>query len=565
VIGFVFQQFHLLPRLSAEENVALPSLYSGEPADPERAKNLLAKFGLGERMDHRPSELSGGQQQRVAIARSLVNEPLMILADEPTGNLDSKSEQEVLAALKELNDSGITVVIVTHEEEVGKRAKRLIRVRDGKIISDVSTEPHQPPEVHNPLQVKQGKFSLREIMEYLRQGLKTLNGNRGRSLLSMLGILIGVAAVITMLALGKGAQTAIEDQLSALGSNLLVVRPGVRRVGGVAQEAGSITRLSLLDVSALRARVPEALRVSGAANGRAQISFGNKNWNTQISGVNTDYFDMHSLQPPVGRMFSTDENQSRARVAVLGATVVRNTFGDQNPIGEIVKINGLTFQVIGVLPKKGATGWRDQDDIVIIPLNTAMYRLLGKLYVDNIEVQVKTPEEMDAAQGNIEAVLRNMHRIPPGNDNAGFEIMNLAEVQAAVAQSGKTMSLLLAAIAAVSLVVGGIGIMNIMLVSVTERTREIGLRKAIGARRVDILGQFLVESILVSSIGGFAGIVLGVAVSQVLSLSAGWSVQISLSSVLVSFLFSAGVGVAFGIYPARQAARLHPIEALRHD
>jgi macrolide transport system ATP-binding/permease protein len=381
----------------------------------------------------------------------------------------------------------------------------------------------------------------------------------------MLGILIGVAAVITMLALGKGAQTAIEDQLSALGSNLLVVRPGVRRVGGVAQEAGSITRLSLLDVSALRARVPEALRVSGAANGRAQISFGNKNWNTQISGVNTDYFDMHSLQPPVGRMFSTDENQSRARVAVLGATVVRNTFGDQNPIGEIVKINGLTFQVIGVLPKKGATGWRDQDDIVIIPLNTAMYRLLGKLYVDNIEVQVKTPEEMDAAQGNIEAVLRNMHRIPPGNDNAGFEIMNLAEVQAAVAQSGKTMSLLLAAIAAVSLVVGGIGIMNIMLVSVTERTREIGLRKAIGARRVDILGQFLVESILVSSIGGFAGIVLGVAVSQVLSLSAGWSVQISLSSVLVSFLFSAGVGVAFGIYPARQAARLHPIEALRHD
>lgn len=565
VIGFVFQQFHLLPRLTAEENVALPALYNGEPNDPGRAKALLEKFGLGERFDHRPSELSGGQQQRVAIARSLINDPLMILADEPTGNLDSKSEQDVLAALKELNDSGITVVIVTHEEEVGRRAKRLVRVRDGKIVSDVTNEPAPAPVAHEPVKIAQGKFSSREVVEYLRQGLNTLNGNRGRSLLSMLGILIGVAAVITMLALGKGAQSAIEDQLSALGSNLLVVRPGVKRVAGVAQEAGAVTRLSLLDVHALREKVPEALAVSGAANGRAQISFGNKNWNTQISGVNTDYFDMHSLQPPVGRMFSTDENQSRARVAVLGATVVRNIFGDQSPIGEIVKINGLTFQVIGVLPKKGATGWRDQDDIVIMPLNTAMYRLLGKLYVDNIEVQVKTPEEMDAAQGNIEAVLRNMHRIQPGNDNAGFEIMNLAEVQAAVAQSGKTMSLLLAAIAAVSLVVGGIGIMNIMLVSVTERTREIGLRKAIGARRVDILGQFLVESILVSSIGGFAGIVLGVVVSQVLSMSAGWSVQISLSSVLISFLFSAGVGVAFGIYPARQAARLHPIEALRHD
>jgi macrolide transport system ATP-binding/permease protein len=566
VIGFIFQQFHLLPRLTAAENVALPILYSGRPPDEEVAKKLLAKFGLGERFDHRPSELSGGQQQRVAIARALVNDPIMILADEPTGNLDSKSEQDVLAALQELNDAGITVVVVTHEEEVGQRAKRLIRMRDGKILSDASTsQAEEEKQAGQPIKISHGKFGLREFAEYLRQGLKTLNGNRGRSLLSMLGILIGVAAVITMLALGKGAQNAIEDQLSSLGSNLLVVRPGARRVAGVAQEAGLITRLTLMDSAAIKEKIPQASRVSGAVNGRSQVSFGNKNWNTQVSGVNTDYFDMHAMQPVVGRMFSTDENQSRARVAVLGATVVRNIFGDQNPIGEMIKVNQLSFQVVGVLPKKGASGWRDQDDIVLMPLNTAMYRLLGKLYVDNIEVEVRAPELMEEAQNNINTLLRVMHRVPADQDSPGFEIMNLAELQAAVAQSGKTMSLLLASIAAVSLVVGGIGIMNIMLVSVTERTREIGLRKAIGARRVDIMSQFLVESVLVSSIGGFAGIVLGIVVSNALSVLAGWSVSVSPASVLVSFFFSAGVGVAFGIYPARQAARLHPIEALRHD
>lgn len=563
-IGFIFQQFNLLPRMTAEENVALPLLYSKCEGDPT-PDALLNVVGLGQRKHHRPNELSGGQQQRVAIARSLVNRPRLIIADEPTGNLDSVSEKEILKELEALNASGITVVIVTHEEEVGQKAKRLIRMRDGVIQSDERLQPlpaKVPPS--GPSHPAPGS-QWREFLEHFRQGFKTLLANKVRTGLSMLGILIGVAAVVAMLALGRGAQAAIEAQLASLGSNLLVLRSGSVRVAGVAQETGSTARLTIEDGSAIKEKIPDIKTVAAVVNGRAQATYQAKNWSTQVQGVAEPYASMHASQPVIGRFFNEDENRKRSRVAVIGTTLVRELFDGKNPVGETFKLNRVNFQVIGVLPEKGANGFRDQDDVVLIPVYTAMHRLLGKNYVDSMEIEVNDPQKIDDTQDNVLQLMQTRHRIPPSLKDEAFQIRNMADVQAALAQSSNTMSALLASIAAISLLVGGIGIMNIMLVSVTERTKEIGLRKAIGAKRQDILMQFLAESVVVSAVGGVVGIFLGWLITIILSALAGWTTVVSLGSVLLAFFFSAFIGVVFGIYPARKASALHPIDALRYE
>ncbi|WP_413586950.1 ABC transporter permease [Bdellovibrio sp. HCB274] len=565
-IGFIFQQFNLLPRMPAWQNVSLPLLYSEKKFDQEKAQILLEKVGLGTRGDHKSNELSGGQQQRVAIARSLINSPKIIFADEPTGNLDSKSEKEIMGILKSLNAQGITIVIVTHEEEIGEQANRLIRMRDGVVQSDERKVPlNSDAGANQSNQPLDSKFHFGEMLEHFHQGWKTLAANKVRSGLSMLGILIGVAAVVTMLALGKGAQQSIEKQLSSMGSNLLILRAGNVRVAGVAQESGVRIRITTDDVAALKAQIPAIRNVVPNVSGRGQVTYLNKNWNTSVSGVSSAFVEVRNSEPVMGRFFSDAENQRRATVAVIGRTVSRELFGDKSPIGETIKINRINFTVIGMLPEKGGQGPSDQDDRIVVPVMTAMYRMFGRNYVDSVDVEVSQKELIDETQDSVKEVLNSRHRIPLSQQDDAFQIFNMADLQQAIEQSSKTMSMLLSSIAAISLLVGGIGIMNIMLVSVTERTREIGLRKAIGGRKIDILMQFLAESVVVSVIGGLLGIALAWGVTTALASVMGWPMTISLDAVGLSFFFSAFIGIVFGLYPAKKASELHPIDALRYE
>lgn len=573
LMGFVFQQFHLLARRSAVENAGLPLVYAGQQRSLEKIREMLAVVGLADRAAHRPNELSGGQQQRVAIARALVNDPCIILADEPTGNLDSKSKDEIIEILRQLNKSGKTIIIVTHEPEIARHASRLITMRDGNIVSDkknsqgehVLADGQSATVVEGVLQFSKNRYDAVKLLDSARQAVFAMWINKLRSFLSILGILIGVAAVITMLALGTGAKASIQRQLASLGSNLLMIRPGQISLQGVSMQAGAGTRLTFADLSAI-GDLPFVQRASPSVVGRVQAVYTSQNTNTQLEGVDIEYAPMRASEPQIGRFFSQEEVRARAKVALLGMTVVKELFGENNPIGETVKINGINFLVIGILPPKGAGGFRDQDDVIVVPITTAMYRVLGKDYLDTIYVEGVAPEILDDLTQNIHDLLAKRYRV---NNKSGvkeaFTVRNMADLKNALASTTQTMTMLLGVIAAIALLVGGIGIMNIMLVSVTERTKEIGLRKALGATSRDILLQFLIESVLMAGIGGAAGILLGSMAAYLLTLLAGWTVHISMLSVVLSTIFSITVGIVFGLWPAQKASRLDPIEALRYE
>ena len=408
------------------------------------------------------------------------------------------------------------------------------------------------------------------VLGLLRVAMRALAVNKLRSALTMLGIIIGVAAVIVMIAVGAGAQARVEEQIRSLGSNLLLILSGTTTAGGVRMGFGSNQTISEDDAAAIPREIPQAM-AAPALRGTAQIVWGNQNWSTVIFGVTPEYIDVRQWELAAGRLFDTTDMVGATKVCLIGQTVARQLFGGIDPVGQAIRIRRVPFTVIGVLESKGQSMMgTDQDDLILMPISTARKRVLGasnlakQRSVGTIWVKVAAGYDMKAAEEQVRALLRQRHRLQPGQDD-DFSLRNLEEVAATQEASSRVLALLLAAVASVSLVVGGIGIMNIMLVSVTERTREIGLRMAVGARTRDILGQFLVEAVTLSLIGGLVGVALGMAAAFGVAQLAGWRVVVAPQAVLLAVAFAFVIGVFFGFYPARKAARLNPVEALRFE
>jgi putative ABC transport system permease protein len=409
---------------------------------------------------------------------------------------------------------------------------------------------------------------MTSILASLRIALRALMVNKMRSALTMLGIIIGVGAVIAMIAVGSGAKQRIAEQIASMGSNMLIVLSGSSTSGGLRFGTGTVPTLTVDDAKAILNEIPAVKYVSPILSGVAQVVFGNQNWSTIVNGATPEVLEIRDWPLASGRPFTQQDVDGATKVCLLGKTVVDNLFGGIDPIGQIVRIKKVPFTVVGVLAPKGQSTWgQDQDDTIFIPLTTAQKRLFGMQFpgmVRIITVQAREPEVMKNVESQINDLLRQRHRIQPNQDN-DFSVRNLTEIAASAEQSARVMSLLLGAIASISLIVGGIGIMNIMLVSVTERTREIGIRIAVGAKGKDILLQFLIESLVLSLIGGMMGIGIGIAGTLVLARFTQWPTLFSINAILLAFLFAGSVGVFFGFYPARKASMLNPIEALHYE
>lgn len=563
--GFVFQSYNLIPMSTAVENVEVPAIYAGMGKDArhERASELLTTLGLSERMDHRPSQLSGGQQQRVSIARALVNGGQVILADEPTGALDSRSGVEVMKLLSDLAAKGHTVILITHDRDVANNARRLVEIKDGQIVADHPTDhalesPAPPPVAARTIQVpEEGEdtgWTAKEVLEAFRMARRALSANLYRTVLTLLGIVIGVASVVTMLAVGNGSQKAMVERISAMGTNLLVIRPGApgqRNANGLAtlvpDDATAIAK-----VANVVASVPE---YTGGMTARA----GNLDYQTQITATSPDVQLARSWEPSSGTFFDQAAMDQYAPVAVIGQTVANILFPGQDPVGRYILLRNVPFQVIGVMSPKGASPvGQDQDDVVFVPLTTGSYRLFGRRDLRSITVLVDDLAMIDETQAMITSLLTTRHQAED------FQIRNTASFIDTLSAMRETMTILLGSIAAISLLVGGIGVMNIMLVNVTERTREIGIRMATGARARHVMQQFLLEALLVSALGGVIGVVLGIGVSLFLTIFK-VDIQLTLPPMLLAFSCAFATGLIFGYTPARRAALLDPVVALAAD
>jgi len=557
--GFVFQRFNLLPGITAAENVEIPAAYAGRPKRERmtRAKALLARLGLGERTDHRPTELSGGQQQRVSIARALMNEAPVILADEPTGALDSRSGEEVLTLLKELHAEGRTVILITHNPEIAEHANRVIHIADGLIKSDErKSKDKKAPAAAFTLDLQTRNRWLPDLVEAAKMALHSMRVNIFRTALTLLGVVIGVAAVVAMLAIGDGSRQQVLERISAMGTNLLVVRPGAARM----RVAGDNATLVEEDARAIAA-LPAVTAVSPERSTRVTVRYGNIDYATQIQGAWPGYAIARDWAMSEGSFISEDDVKGYAPVVVLGQTVARTLFpGGESPIGKYLLVRNVPFEITGVLSPRGATPWgADQDDLVIMPLSTGYMRIFGRRFVNSITVLVANADEIDETQTAIEKLVTERHR---GVED--FRIRNTASILEAAIATQETLTLLLASVAAISLLVGGIGVMNIMLVSVTERTREIGVRMATGARMGNILLQFNTEALVVCGIGGLVGVLLGIAVALIVQ-SFGVAILLSPLPAILAFSCAFLTGLLFGYLPARKAAQMDPVVALSYE
>ncbi|MDN7674632.1 macrolide ABC transporter ATP-binding protein/permease MacB [Burkholderia oklahomensis] len=564
--GFIFQRYHLLPHLSAAANVEMPAVYAGSAHAErrERALKLLARLGLSDRADHRPSQLSGGQQQRVSIARALMNGGEVILADEPTGALDSKSGQDVIRILRELNALGHTVIIVTHDEHVAAHARRIIEISDGRIVgdrlnprADDADAEHDANGSPTPHRTRRLSAGVGRFAEAFRMAWIALVSHRLRTLLTMLGIIIGITSVVSIVAIGEGAKRYMLDEIGSIGTNTINVYPG-RDWGD--SRADTIQTLVPADAAALA----EQIYVDSATPETSRsllLRYRNVDVNALVSGVGERFFQVRGMKMAQGIAFGTDEVRRQAQVAVIDENTRRKLFGaNPNPLGEVILIDNLPCVVIGVTAEKKSAFGDMKNLNVWVPYTTASGRLFGQRHLDSITVRVRDGQPSDAAEKSLTKLMLQRH------GRKDFFTYNMDSVVKTVEKTGQSLTLLLSLIAVISLVVGGIGVMNIMLVSVTERTREIGIRMAVGARQADIMQQFLVEAVTVCLMGGAIGIVLSFGMSFLFSLFVDqWKMVFSAGSIVSAFLCSTLIGVVFGFMPARNASRLDPIDALARD
>ncbi|WP_233960081.1 MacB family efflux pump subunit [Pectobacterium versatile] len=561
--GFIFQRYHLLGDLSAQGNVEVPAIYAGKSrlARRQRAAELLTRLGLENRLHYRPSQLSGGQQQRVSIARALMNGGGIILADEPTGALDTHSGNEVLSILRDLHRQGNTVVIVTHDMAIAEHAQRIIELRDGEVIADRQTRPEEateppPKAASSPATSALNQFKDRFI-DAFKMALLAMNAQRMRTFLTMLGIIIGIASVVSVVALGKGSQEQVLADINSMGTSTLEIFPG-KDFGDM--DASAIQTLRASDIQPLTQQ-PYVHSVTPSISTSVTMRYGNIAVSASISGVGEQFFTVRGYTLQRGVLFPRSSVDELKQDAVIDKNTRDKLFPHgEDPIGQVILLGSLPVRIIGVVSKNQGGFGSDENLNVWVPYTTVMKRMVGQSYLKSITVRVKDNIDMNVAEKSITALLTQRH------GTKDFFIMNTDSIRQMIEKTTTTLTLLVSMIALISLLVGGIGVMNIMLVSVTERTREIGVRMAVGARTSDIMQQFLIEAVLVCLFGGIIGVALSLAIGVLFAqFSSNFAMMYSSSSIIAAFLCSSLIGIIFGFFPARRAARMEPIHALERE